>query len=850
MLWPYHRSVRPAFGNGVQVNLLHVAWEKVLAGGLPRIEVIAFEIRLALRGLRRHGSYALASIGMLTVALALNTTVFTVMDVMLFRGAPGVNRSDRVVYFQERCAGSPCGLSYADVAEWRDHARSLTAISFVGTRLISLRDADGRQADLSTRIVSANTFRLLGVAPLLGRDFTDDDEAEGAQPTAILSHRFWTQQYGASTSAIGSAVQIDGAPTVIIGVMPERFEFPSETSMWMPVTRTRELLNRGATAGSHVAVGRLQDGVTLPAALAELEAINSRLALIYPDTNRGRVPVGFTYAQFISGPDAPLMWRSLWAGSWFVVLIACANLANLTLVRTTGRWREFATTMALGAGQARMIRGIAIESTLLTAVAAPVAWWLTTWSVRAWSIATASRYQVLDYTVDAGMLAYLLAVAAIATVLFSMAPIARLHQLSVSGVFNAQARGTTQSPWHRHLSSGLVAMQMALAIVLLAGAGILMRSITNIIGAESGVREPQQVLVGMLRMPSLKYPDTTRRLAYLERVRSELDSLPGIEAQTVSSGIPVKFSGRRRTFEIDARAANPDEDLAVLSVTAGTEYFRVLGALPVSGRAFNRDDHAAGAAVAIVNQSFAARFWPGESPVGKRLRFTDGGAAGDWRTVVGVVPNIMEGDALRQEFKPVVYTPFLQEAPARAVFFLVRTAADSASAAPAIRSRLQSLDADVTLDSFGALQDHFAFDRDSMDFEHSELGKHATIAPIFATIALLLAAVGVVAVIAHSISQRTKEIGIRMAIGASAQDVSRMLLAEGMRPVFAGLVVGLAVTLAANRILQSQLVGVSPFDPLVMFAAPAVLVTVALAACAIPIRRALSIEPLIALRHD
>jgi hypothetical protein len=407
MLWQHHRSAGLAFGNGVQVNLLQVAWEKVLAvvrrdaldrefdeearshialatadyvrqglppdealrrarlrfgsvatslerhresRGVPRIEAIAFEIRLALRGLRRDWTYATASIGMLTVALALNTTVFTVMDVMLFRGSPLVNRNDRLVYVQERCAGSPCGLSYADLAEWRDHARSFTALSFVGTRLIALRDTDGRQADLSTRIVTANTLRLLGVSPLLGRDFTDDDEADGAQPVAILSHRFWTQRYGANASVIGSTVQINGAPTVIIGVMPERFEFPSETSLWMPVTRTRELLRPGATAGSHVAVGRLQDGVTLPAALAELEAINSRLALTYPDTNRGRVPVAFTYAQFISGPDAPLMWGSLWAGSWFVMLIACANLANLTFVRTTGRWREFVTTMALGAG--------------------------------------------------------------------------------------------------------------------------------------------------------------------------------------------------------------------------------------------------------------------------------------------------------------------------------------------------------------------------------------------------------------------------------------------------------------------------------------------------------------------
>lgn len=820
------------------------------ARGLAWLDGWLFDMRLITRALRRDHFYSITTVTMLALALALNVTVYTVMDAMLFRGFPVVSSNDRLVYIQEHSPTSPCCVSYADFEVWRAEARSFEALSFNGTRLIALRDGDGRQVDLTARIVSANLFRTLGVSPLVGRDFVDADENDGAPQTAILSYRHWQQRYGGRPGVIGSIVQINRVPTVIIAVMPAGFEFTSaSSSMWMPVVRNRDLLKKGHTSGAHVVVGRLRDGVSRAAALAELESINARLATTHPDSNRGRVPRLYTHAQFISGPEASMIWGSLWVGACFVVLIACANLANLTLVRTIGRWREFVTTMALGAGQARMIRQIAIEGLILTGVAAAIAWPTTKWALRTWSIATASPHQVLDYAVDTRTIGYLLGVAAVSMVLFSLAPIARVRQLAVGGALKSDARGVTQSAWSRHLSSGLVALQMSLAIVLLAGAGILVRSLANITSADSGVRDPQHVLVGMLRMPSLKYPDPLRRLAYLDRVEVALRTIPGIEAESVSGSIPIR-SGARRACEIEGRPSNPDQPLSVISVTAGPEYFQLLGAAPGSGRAFNDGDHASGAPVAIVNQSFATEFWPGESPIGRHLRFIDRGSTAEWLTIVGVVPNIMEGDTLRQQFKPVAYTPLRQENPARAVFFLARTAVDPKVVAPLVRRRLQELDADVLLENFKTLEESFAFDRDSMDFEHSELGKHATVAPVFASIALLLSALGLAAVIAHSVSQRTKEIGIRLAIGAATHDVTRMILAEGMRPVAAGLVIGIALSLALNRLMQTQLVGVSPYDPTTMVAAPLVLIVVSVVACQIPARRAAQVDPAITLRDQ
>jgi putative ABC transport system permease protein len=531
------------------------------------------------------------------------------------------------------------------------------------------------------------------------------------------------------------------------------------------------------------------------------------------------------------------------------LIIACANLANLTLVRTIGRWREFATKIALGAGQGRMIRQMAIETLLLTGGAAILGWWITRWSVGYWAAVTESQYQVIDYVVDARTLAYLVVISLAAAILLALAPILRVRQLGTGDALKGDARGVTQGRRGKHLSAGLVAGQMALAIVLLAGAGVLVRSFVNIVGAETGVRNADHVLVGMVRLPSATYPTPADRRRYFDRLAAQLKTVPGAETVSVSSTRPVVRGGVSLTFEIDGRTPAQNAESAQFIAT-GPNYLSIVGTTVRAGRDFNDDDRSTALPVAIVNESFAARYWPNQDPIGQRLRVITGSTPGAWRVVVGVAPNIMQGDALRQEFKPLVYMPFDQQAPARAAFFFVRTTRPTALIAPAVRSEVEKLDSDASLEDFGNLQASFAFDRDFMDSEHSELGKHAKVAPVFAGIALLLSAVGLVAVIAHSVSQRTKEIGVRMAIGAAARDIRGMVIREGMWPVTIGVLAGLAASLAVNRVLQSQLVGVSPYDPITMTAAPLLLCGVALLACSIPARRAMRVDPVIALRHE
>ena len=819
------------------------------ARGLPWLEGLFFDLRFALRGLRRDLAFSLAAITMLALAIGLNVTVFTVMDAMLFRGYPIVERNDRLVYLQERSPLRTNLLSFADVEEWRAQAHAFEGIGYVSSRPLAFRDGEGRLIDMSASTVTANTFGLLRVPPMLGRDFSPEDETAGAPPVVILNYRFWEQRFAKRADVVGATVHIDGAPATVIGVMPERFDFPLPISddFWMPVVRSPELQQRGVPGG-FMAFGRLKDGTSRPEALAELETINRRLEADYPATNRGLVPTMVTHAALNSGPDAPIIWGSLWAAACFVLLIACANLAHLTLVRTMGRWRDFATRMALGAGQARMIRQIFAESVMLVCAAGAIGWWLTSWSVHQWEVLTASRYQVLDYTVDVGTLGYLIAISVIAAILCSLAPIGRVVQLGTGGALKGDARGVTHALRGKQLAAALVAGQMALAIVLLSGAGVLVRSFVKIVSADTGVRGAEQVLVGRLRLPSDTYPSPATRVAYFDRLEAQLLTIPAVEQTSVANVLPA-HGVNQRTFEIEGRPRTPGTEDAVQFLTIGTGYFTVVGAPVISGRDFNEGDRMATPRVAIVNESFVATYWPGEEPTGKRLRPVDRNQPGEWLTVVGVAPNIQQGDALRQQFKPLVYLS-LRQNPQRVTFFLARTRVSSEQVAQAVRAEIQRVDSDVTLEDFATLQDSFAFDRDFMDAEHSELGKHAKVAPAFAIIALLLSAVGLYAVITHSVSQRTKEIGVRMAIGAASHDIRRLIFGEGMRPVALGLMVGFAASLGVNRILQSQLVGVSPYDPVTLATAPLVLILVALLACQIPSRRAMRVDPAVALRHD
>ena len=793
---------------------------------------------------------------MLTLAIGLNVTVFTIVQAMLFRGFPLVEHNDRLLYIQARHPSGGC-CSVADFEAWRAGAPAFQGLAFVTGRQATFRDGAARPVDAVAMALSANAFQLLGVRPMLGRDFLPADDTPGAARVVILSHRFWERQLGRRPDVVGSTVEINGAPASVVGVMPARFEFPEHQDLWMPVAVSTEAERRAPTG--YFVFGRLRDGATRQEARDELDTIDRRVEAIYPATNRGVILTVNRHSQFFVGPEATTIYGSLWAAAWLVLLIACGNLANLQLARTIGRWREFATRIALGAGPWRMVRQMLIENLILAAVAGLLGGAMTAWNVRAWSVATENRYVVLDYSLSAGTAAYLVGIAVVAAMLCALAPILRVVPLGVDGALHGDARGVTQSLRAKRLTAGLVVGQMALAIILVSGAGVLVRSLFNIVHAQTGVRDPADILVGAVHLPPDKYSTTADRLTFVDRLEARLRALPAVAGEAVASTIPAN-SATSRPLDIAGRPTPPESGARVSSLAVSPDYFRVIDTPLVAGRDFNDGDRADGLPVAIVNERFAATFWPGEHAVGQHLRLIQPNAPNEWRTVVGVAPNIMQDDATRQTFRPIVYVPFRQGPAVRApsldegtfngTYLLLRANVPPKQIASAVRAAVEKLDPDVTVPDLESLKGTFRFHRGGMDLEHAELGKNAAVAPILAGIALILAVIGLYAVIAHSVSQRTQEIGVRIAIGAESHDIRRLIVRQGMLPVTLGIVAGLPVSLAVNRILQSQLVGVSPYDATTLLGAPAMLAIVAVLACHVPARRAIHVDPVVALRHE
>lgn len=819
---------------------------------------IVYDLRFTLRGLRRDWAFAATAIAMLALGLALNATAFTIVEAMVVRGLPFAHRSDRVVYVSLRKpSGQRVSLSYADFQAWRSQAQTFEGLAFatsVGRGPTTFTDRGRRPIEITARRISTNTFSLLGVQPMLGRNFDSADEAPGAAPVAIVSQGFWEARLGKRPDVVGSAVHINGVPAVIIGVMPKAFVLVYEQDLWMPSTSGAEV------AGS--VFGRLGDGITLEEARAELETINRRLGAADPATDR-RVHIAVeTYSQAHVGPQAPMIYGSLWAGAWFILLIVCANVANLMLARTIKYWRNVSIMVALGASQWRVACQIFMESLTLTTVSSVLGWWIMKWAVARWAAATSSRYLALDYTVDAGILVYVAAIAFLTAVLCSLAPLSLIRRFSARSEWKTDSGGVTQGLRAKRLGRLLIAGQMALSIVLLSGAGVLVRSLLHIVNAETGVRDAEHLLVGSLKLPSDEYATPKARVAYFARLDARLRTIPGIADVSVASHIPVNWVPSA-PFEMEGRPSNPDRDSAQF-VSAGSNYFRVIGAHPIAGRDFDDADQQGTLPAAIVNQSFVDRFLPGEPALGRRLRQVARSRSGEWLTVVGIVPNILQvpsgNDQTRQHFTPLIYVPVRQQPMARAVSnagqsfpgqnVLLRTSVPFSRVAAAIRATVRRSDPDAVLEELTTLRANVAFDRDRMDVTHAELGNHALAGRTLALIALMLATMGLYAVVAHSVSQRTKEIGVRMAIGAAAADVRRMVVREGMRPVAMGMIAGLVASVGVNRLLQSQLVGVTPYDTVTLTAAPLLLVTISLLACQVPARQAVSVDPSIALRHD
>lgn len=810
--------------------------------GLPWLDGILQDIRFAVRTLRRSPGISLTAIATLAIGIGVNATVFSVTNAVLFKGFPSVTDNDRVVYVTSDVG---CCVSYPDYLDWRDQATSFDDMALVHGLGIILSDGTGAPERYQATEVTSNTFKLVGQRPILGRDFAPADEYPGAAPVVILSNGFWERRYARDPAIIGRTVRINGAPSTVIGVMPEGFSFPQIQDVWVPFMPTAEVLQRDNRA-TWFAFGYLAEGATIESARAEMETSGGRLAAAYPLTNADyAAPVVRDFNGFFIGSSENLIYAAMWGAVAFVLLIACANLANLMLARAMTRSREISIRVALGAARWRIVRQLLIESVLLSSVGGMLGWWIATVGVRLYELSNRGpgsyAWRILDYEMDGAVLLYLTVVSLGTGILFGLAPALRLSRLDGNAAWKDGGRGATIGGGRKRLSSVLVTAEMALAVVLLAGAGVMTRSMLNLSTADLGV-QTNNVVTALMQLPADRYPDADARISFYERREARLSAIPGVESAALTSELPATRA-RRVAYETADQPSEEQSRPTLSEIVISPAFFETLGAEMLSGRRFSDADRGAGPSVVIVNQQFSELHWPGAEPIGQRLQFFDQTVPQAWLTVVGVVSNIVQNDFSRQEFEPLAYTPYRQHS-RTGLWLVARTEMPPASLANTLRREVQTLDAELPIWSGpDALSDRLAE-------RHWNTDLYGTMFLIFAAIALLLSSVGLYAVISHAISQRTQEIGVRMAIGATAQDIRQLVVKQGMLPLVVGLAIGLAASLAVNRVLEAQLVGVSAFDPASLVVVSIVLIVTALLGSLIPARRATRVNPVDALRSE
>jgi len=808
------------------------------------------DLSYGVRRLVRTPGFAAVATIVLALGIGANVTVFTLANAFLFKNLP-FEDSDRILYISNTLRTRPGivrSVSYPDFLEFREQVKSFEGLAAFSNRSVDLSDGKGFPERYRCPLISANGFSVIGQKPVQGRDFVPEDEKPGAQPVVLLSYALWESRYGQDSAVIGRTIRVNDAPAVIVGVMPRGVTFPGASNLWMPLVRTGELERREAR--SLTLFGRLAGTATLGAARGELSAIAGRLADEYPTTNKDTDVMIQNFSDRFNGTETKLVFRSLIGAVAFVLLIACANVANLLLARAVGRSREISIRTTLGASRWRIVRQLLVESFLLSTGAATLGWLIAVWGVRVFdaSLVPAVKPPYIDFAMDARVLAYLAAITAAAGILCGLAPVLHLSKLDIGSALKEGSSGAGSGRRTRALFGLLVIVEVSLAVILLAGAGLMIRSLLNTFRADIGVNT-SNVLSMSVNLRSTKYPRVEDRVLFYVRLKERLETVPGIEVAEVASDLPAE-SPDDFSYEVEGAPRPESGNLPRASVlVTGKDYFRVVQ-VNVKGRQFNDTDVVGSLPVVIVNALFARESWPGQNPIGKRLRLmrTRPGAprgtppAPDaWLTVVGLVSDILQDD---ESFvlAPVLYFP-LHQRPQSGMDIMMRTRVPPGTLGQAIRQEVQALDADLAVPSLRTLEESLWF----RNWRHRVFG---SMFAIFAGIALLLASVGLYAVIAHSVSQRTREIGVRMALGARTRDILGLVFKQGVLQMTLGLCVGLAAATGVTRVLEAILVGVEPADPLTFASVALLLVAAGALGCAIPARRAIRVDPVVALRNE
>jgi putative ABC transport system permease protein len=819
----------------------------------PRpLDSLTADVRYGLRALRNGPGFT--AVVMLTLALGIGATtaVFSVVDAVMLRPFPYADM-DRIVAVAEATrAGQTISIAWPNFVDWRAQNQVFEALGIYRAMVVNL--TGGEQPErLIASLASADVFRALRIPPIVGRAFTADEDKPGAPRIVVVSERLWRSHFNADAGIVGKTIVLDGQPHAIVGVMPAGLRFPSRlTDVWLPLGLFVPTfpVDRGAHPGLF-AIAKVKPGITLERASADMDTIARRLEQQYPLNNTDHtVSLVPYYEQIVQNVRPALL--MLMGAVGFVLLIGCANLANLLLARAEGRQRELAIREALGATRWRIFQQLLTESVLMAlgggALGVLFAWW----GVRAFIASRPSTVPRIDLVaVDLRVLSFALLVSIVTGVAFGLAPALRASAVDLVASMR-EAHGARGAG--RRLRSMLVVSEVALAIVLLTGAGLAMRSFAALAAVDLGF-DPSRVVTMRMALPNARYPDVARWIAFHRELATRAAAIPGVDAVGLNSAVALEGGGSESEVRYEGQpppqSVHDDATMCMFqAVTA--DYFRAMGVALVRGRAFADHDTADSARVAVIEEALARRFFGDADPIGKRIafEFTGHGPAAQpiWREVVGVVGHVRHYGIAHEPDVMEVYAPleqlpiyFRERRPNMTLF--VRTPLDPAYLASSVRGVVSRIDADIPVFSVQPMSEYVA-----LATEQPRL--NMTLLALFAALALALASVGIYGVLSYVVRRRSHEIGIRLALGATRGDVLRLVVGHGMALAAAGIAIGLAAAWAVTQLLRGLLFGVSPHDPATFAAIAALLAAVAFAASYVPGRRATRVDPVETLRAE
>jgi putative ABC transport system permease protein len=804
------------------------------------------DVRFGLRTLYKQPGFALTAALTMALGIGATTAIFSLCDAMLWRPNPLPHLDTLLTVLQRDPSDANYGDSAtpADIDEIRRDNTTLASLTSWQSGLANLANAGAAPDRVGQALVNANFFDVAGVQPALGRAFQPAEDQPDQDHEVILSDQLWHTRFGGNHDIVGRAVRVDDVPYTVIGVMPRGFEFPMATDVWTPLGLKPE--QRSSHSDQTLqSVARLKPGHTLEQAVAEIDGIAARLEKSYPETNRNRRFVVWPALRLFVNYTTRQYLIMLMGSVVFVLLIACANVANLQFARATGRLREVAVRRALGASRGRLILQLVVESTLLSLAGAALGLFVAQAGIRLLHLGMppeVERYVLgfKDVQVDTRALLFTLVAALASGILAGLAPAWQSSQPNITNALREGGRGTSAGKGRQRLRNILVGTEIALASVLLVGAGLMVRGFRAQVDSGKAI-EPDTLLTLRLALTDSKYHEKPQIAEFYRQVLERIQALPGVRSAAAVSALPYSDHSSGRNFMIEGRPLEPGNAPNAMYQVTSPEFFQTLHVPLREGRLLRLSDGPSSQPVMVISERLAERWWKGESPIGKRIRIGGSASTSEWITIVGVVGDLSH-DPYQRAPRPTFYVPWQQQ-PALWMDIGVRTAADPLSLAPSVTAAIYSVDPDQPITEMHSMTK-------SIHDRAIGLNYVATLMGVFGAIALLLSAIGVYGVMAYMVSEQTRDIGIRVALGASGGSILRAVFRRGLLVTGVGLAVGLPVAYALARLLASLIFGVTATDPATFIGIPLALVAAAGLAIYLPARRAMKIDPIVALRYE